>query len=63
MVCVGAGLLRAIMLSNIAPLLNSGGKWPVMANKERQNLPTVIIILLFLKFLLSHLTGKIYAES
>jgi hypothetical protein len=36
---------------------------PVIANKERPNLPAVIFILLFLKYLLSHLTGKIDAES
>jgi hypothetical protein len=33
------------------------------ANKKRPNLPEVIFILLFLKSLLSHLTGKIDAES
>jgi len=38
------------------------GKLPVIANKEGQNLPAVIFILLFLKFLLSHLTGKNDAE-
>jgi hypothetical protein len=35
----------------------------VEGNKERQNLPAVIFILLFLTFILPHLTGKIDAES
>jgi len=39
------------------------GKIASFANKERQNLPAVIFILLFLKYLLSHFTGKIDAES
>ncbi|MGZ4991138.1 MAG: hypothetical protein ACXWAT_17175 [Methylobacter sp.] len=35
----------------------------VIANKAHQNLPAVFVILLFLKGLLSHFTGKTDTES
>jgi hypothetical protein len=39
------------------------GKITSFSNKERPNSPVVIFILLFLKYLVSYLTGKIDAES
>jgi hypothetical protein len=41
--------------------MSNGVEIASFANKERQNLPELIFILLFLKYLLSHLTGKIDA--
>jgi hypothetical protein len=58
-----AGLGRVLPITNAPVLLNSVEKLTAVANKELQYLQIVIFNLLFLKLLLSRLTGKVDVKS